>query len=98
MSLQFNEKGKFFTDWVQTSAVPATIQTSSQQIRGNIHVREGERLKDELDRDEAFLAVTDATVIGNDGRPLFECPFMAVNRSHVVWVRPEPAQPAADAG
>ncbi|MFH1185763.1 MAG: hypothetical protein V1755_12115 [Chloroflexota bacterium] len=91
--MKFDDKGKFYTDWVSKTAVQATLQTVGQLVRGTVHVREGERLKDELDRDEPFLAVTDATVVDAEGRTLFEGPFLAVRRSQIVWVMPEAADP-----
>ena len=98
MSLEFDEKGKFFTDVVPKVAVQATIQTVAQRVRGNVHVREGERLKDELDRDEPFLAMTDATVIAEDRQVLFQAPFLAVRRSQIVWVMPDPSESKGNAG
>jgi len=89
MSFEFDEKGKIFTDLITKIPVQAIIQTTSQLVRGKVHVRQGERLKDELDRDEPFLAVTDASVVGQDGQPLFETPFLAVSRSQIIWVIPE---------
>jgi hypothetical protein len=89
MTIEFDEKGKFFTDVVPKIAVHAVVQTTSQLVRGNVHVRQGERLKDELDRDELFLAVTDATMEGVDGKVLFQAPFLAVRRSQIVWVFPD---------
>ncbi len=89
MSLEFDEKGKFFTDIVPKVAVQVTMQTAGQLVRGNVHVREGERLKDELDREEPFLAMTDATVIEADGQVSFQVRFLAVRRSQIVWVMPD---------
>jgi hypothetical protein len=89
MNLEFDEKGKFYTNVVSKVAVHAAVQTTSQLVRGNIHVRQGERLKDELDRDELFLAITEASVLGSDGQILFETPFLAIRRSQIVWVMPD---------
>ena len=89
MTIEFDEKGKFFTDIVPKIPVHSVIQTIHQLIRGKVHVRQGERLKDELDRNDLFLAVTDATVIGVDGQVLFQAPFLAVRRSQIVWVLPD---------
>ena len=36
-----------------------------------------------------FIAITDVTVLGADGQTLFQAPFLAVHRSHIVWVIPE---------
>jgi hypothetical protein len=46
MSLRFDEKGKFFTEIVSKEAVEVIIQTPTNQLRGNIHIRPGERLRD----------------------------------------------------
>ena len=89
MSIQYDEKGKIFTDVVPKISVRAVVQTVVQQIRGRVHVREGERLKDELDRAEPFLAVTEASVLGPDGEVQFQAPFLAVQRSQIVWVLPD---------
>ncbi len=89
MGIQYDEKGKFFTDVIAKIPVDAVVQTTAQLIRGKVHVREGERLKDELDRDELFLAMTDASIMGTDGQLQFEAPFLAVRRSQIVWVLPD---------
>lgn len=93
MSIEYDEKGKFFTDVVPKMPVRAMVQTTAQLIRGNVHVREGERLKNELDRDELFLAVTDASVLGADGQVQFQAAFLAVRRSQIVWVFPDEPEP-----
>ena len=89
MTIEYDEKGKIFTDIVTKVAIPAIVQTTEHLIRGNVHVRRDERLKDELDRDELFLAITDANVIGADGQTLHQARFMAVRRAQIVWVMPE---------
>lgn len=96
MTVEYDEKGKIFTEVVPKIAIPAVVQTSAQLIRGNVHVRRDERLKDELDRDELFLAVTDASVIDSDGQTLHQARFMAVRRAQIVWVMP--AQGAEEVG
>jgi hypothetical protein len=88
MSLEFNEKGKYFTDIISKVAVPSVIQTVIQRIEGSVHVRLGGRVKDELDSSEPFLAVTNAKVFGLDGAVLYETDFMTVSRSQIVWVIP----------
>lgn len=88
MTIEYDEKGKFYTDIVKKLPVPVVIQTTSHLVRGLVHVREGERLKNELERAETFLAVTNATVYGADDKVLFSVPFMAVQRTQIVWVMP----------
>jgi hypothetical protein len=88
MTVEFDEKGKIFTEVVSKVAIPAMVQTTQHLIRGNIHVRRDERLKDELDRNEIFLAITEASIIGADGQTLHQSRFLAVHRSQIVWVMP----------
>jgi hypothetical protein len=88
MSLEFNEKGKYFTDIISKAAVSATIQTVMHRIEGFVHIRLGERVKNELDRNEPFLAVTSAKVFGPDGVVLYETDFMTVARAQIIWVIP----------
>jgi hypothetical protein len=88
MSLEFNEKGKYFTDIISKAAIPAIIQTTMQRIEGFIHVRLDGRLKDELDRNELFLAVTNAKIMNLDGSYLYETDFITVSRSQIIWVIP----------
>lgn len=89
MTIEYDDKGKIFTDIVSKTAVLATVQTTTHLVRGNIHVRRDQRIKDELDLDESFLAITDANILGADGQVVFHAPFLAVKRSHIVWVIPE---------
>jgi hypothetical protein len=92
MTFEYDEKGKFFTEIVSKVAIPATLQTTTHLIHGQIHVRKDQRIKDELDLNENFLAVTDVSVMGPDGQTLFQAPFLAVRRSHIIWVLPEQNQ------
>ena len=89
MSFDYDDKGKIFTEVVSKIAVYATIQTTTHMLRGRIHVRRDQRIIDELDVNENFIALTEVTVLSSDGQPLFQSPFLAVHRSHIVWVLPE---------
>ena len=89
MTIEYDEKGKRFTDIVTKRAVYATVQTITHLVRGYIHVRRDQRIKDELDLDETFLAITDVTMLAADGQVLFQAPFLAINRDHIIWVLPE---------
>ena len=88
MKTEFDEKGKVFTDVIPKVAIPAVVQTTQHLIHGNLHVRRDERLKDELDRDTLFLAMTDAKVMGADNQVIHEARFLAVRRTQIVWVMP----------
>ena len=65
MTLEFNEKGKYFTDIISKVAIPAIIQTVTHRIEGSVHIRLDGRVKDELDRNEPFLAVTETAADDN---------------------------------
>lgn len=96
MSIEFDTKGKYYTDVVRKLPVAAVIQTATQLIRGFVHVKDGERLKNELERDEKFLAVTDASVFAADGTVIFTAAFMAVQRDQIVWIMPAPGDKTED--
>ena len=89
MSIEYDEKGKIFTDIVSKIAIHATVQTTTHMMRGRIHVRKDQRIKDELDGHKGFLALTDVSVLGPDGQTLFQAPFLALRRTHIIWVIPE---------
>lgn len=88
MSIEYDEKGKFYTDVITKLPVSCLIQTTTHLMRGFVHVRQGERFKNELEREEIFLAVTNVSVLGVGDEVLFTTPFMAVKRSQIVWVMP----------
>jgi hypothetical protein len=89
MTIEYDEKGKFYTNVVTKVAVPSIIQTTTHLIRGFVHIRQGERFKNELETGENYIAVTDARVYDSDGRVLFSSPFLAVQRRQTVWIMPE---------
>ena len=89
MTIEYDDKGKIFTDFISKVAVHATVQTTTHLMRGRVHVRRDQRIKDELDLDESFLALTDVSVLAADGQVAFQAPFIAVKRTHIVWVIPE---------
>jgi hypothetical protein len=88
MTIEFNERGKYFTDIISKAAVSAVIQTTTHRIEGAIHVRVDGRVKDELDRPEAFLAVTDAKVFDVGGAIIHQADFMTISRAQIVWIIP----------
>jgi hypothetical protein len=88
MGIEFDDKGKFYTEIISKVTVPAMIQTTQQRIQGLVHIRPNGRFKDEMDTDEPFLAVTAAKVFDQAGEVLFEADFISVRRSQIVWVIP----------
>ncbi|MEJ2597611.1 MAG: hypothetical protein P8Z00_04720 [Anaerolineales bacterium] len=90
MGTRYDEKGKIFTDVVQKEPVRVVIQTTTmQRIKGQVYVKPDERVKDELNNPERFLAVTDANVYDQGGILINQCAFIAVNRDQIVWLIPQ---------
>lgn len=86
----FEEKGKIYTQVVSKSPIKIVLQTLTNRIYGNMYVRVGDRLKDELDSAVHFMAVTDVEVFDAAGVQLIlKTNFMAVNFQHIIWVVPE---------
>jgi hypothetical protein len=88
MTIEYDDKGKFYTDIIKKLPMPVVIQTVTHLVRGLVHVRDGERLKNELERTEMFLAVTNATIYSVGDKVLFTAPFMAIQRTQIIWIMP----------
>lgn len=88
MTIEYDDKGKFYTNVIQKVPVPAMVQTTTNLIRGLIHVRQDERLKDELESSEQFIAVTDVSVCDADGKVVYSSAFIALQKNQIVWVMP----------
>lgn len=88
MSIEYDEKGKYYTNVISKITVSSILQTTTHLIRGMVHVRQGERLKDELENDEKYVAVTDASVHDFNGNVVYSSPFMAVHKTQIVWIMP----------
>lgn len=88
MSIEYDEKGKFYTEVVSKIPTAVVIQTTTHLVRGLVHVRQGERLKDELERDERFIAVTNVNVHDANDKVCFSGPFMAILRAQIIWIMP----------
>jgi hypothetical protein len=85
----FEDKGKIFTDVVRTEKADVIIHTTTNIIiHGCLHIRLDNRLKDELDMDEAFVAITEAVVLDAQGNEIYKTDFLAVNRSQIVFLVP----------
>ncbi|HVN54125.1 MAG TPA: hypothetical protein VMT46_07320 [Anaerolineaceae bacterium] len=89
MITEFDDKGKIFTNVIAKKPVPAVVQTLTHRIHGEVHVRPSERLKDEMNRSEKFLAITDAIVYDTRGQEIYRCGFLTLNRDQIVWLIPD---------
>ena len=86
----FEGKGKIYTQVITKSPIKIVMQTTLHRIHGMMHVRVGDRVKDELDTADHFLAVTDAELFDISGTNLiFKTKFLAVNLNQIIWVIPE---------
>ena len=89
MITEFDDKGKIFTNVIAKKPVSAMVQTLTHRIHGDVHVRPSERLKDEMNRSEKFLAITNATVYDTRGQEIYRSNFLTINRDHIVWLIPD---------
>jgi len=88
MAIEYDKKGKLYTDVIRKAEMPAIIQTTTHLIHGLVHIKPGERLKDELDRGGLFLAVADASIHDADDNVIYNAPFLVVQRRQIVWIMP----------
>ncbi len=84
----FEDKGKIFTDVIQKKPVEVIIHTRDQRITGTIHIRPQERLIDEMQKTELFIAVTNASIHDLNGELILETKFMVVHRDQISWIVP----------
>ena len=90
MKYHVDEKGKVFTDYVSKEPLQVIIQTSTNRISGVVHVSHGTRLKDELNDQGYFIAITDAAVFDAAGQvEEFHSAFLALGRDAIIWLIPE---------
>lgn len=87
MSDESNSPDQGFRPLLATVQYPVVIQTAQNRIRGKLHARENERIKDALNSNELFIAITDARIFDADGvLELKRSDFLAINRQHVIWI------------
>ena len=99
MDYRVDDKGKFFTAHVTKLRLPITTCIGNWIVEGTVHLKSDNRLKDELNDGETFIAITQARVreIGSD-KPVYESEVLIVHKNQIVWVFPrEPAMPPTEA-
>ncbi|MDZ4158761.1 MAG: hypothetical protein U1B80_03135 [Anaerolineaceae bacterium] len=89
MYSSFDEKGKLFTDVIPKEPIDVTVQTTSHRIHGQIHIRPNARLKDELNQNDRFIALTQAVVYGGEGSVLYRAAFMLLQCENIIWIIPD---------
>jgi len=88
MVTPFDDKGKIFTQVISKKPVEVLIQMGAQTIRGTIHVRPSERVIDEFNHAQGFMAVTDAAIMDANRVVLYECAFLTLNVDQITWIIP----------
>ncbi len=87
MAQEIDDKGKIFTEEVQKQPVQVIIQTRNNRIHGTMHKRSDNRMIDKLNKEGAFIPLTDVTVMDVDGKTeLLKNDFLALNLSEIIWL------------
>jgi len=86
---EFDDKGKIFTNIITKQPIRVIVQTEKYRIHGQMHITPSERLKDELNGSDQFVAVTNATVFDAAGNVTYRSNFLTLNRDFIVWLIPE---------
>jgi len=88
MYTQFEEKGKIFTQKITKEQKKVIIQTLQQKIIGTIHIQMDNRLIDELNGSNQFLAITDANIFDLENKMIHQSDFLSINTDQIIWVLP----------
>ena len=89
MFSQSDPKMKIFTNIIAKEPLKVTIQTATNQLEGNIYIRPEERLKDEMNQYDQFIAVTDVKIYNLQHEIVMESKFIILNRDQIIWIAPE---------
>lgn len=80
-------KERGFRPFVNTVQYPVIIQTLHNRIHGNLHTRESERIKDAVNSNELFIAITNVQIFDSDGViEMKKSDFLAINRQNIIWI------------
>jgi hypothetical protein len=89
MEYRVNEKGKVFTTRVTKRRLLVTACVRNWIIEGAVHLSGDNRLKDELNDSETFVAVTEAELFHAQGEPpAYKTPVVIVQKSDIAWIFP----------
>ena len=98
MDMRYDDKGKFYTSRVTKRAAQVLVCAQEMLISGTMHLLLENRVKDELDSEGHFIAITNAQVRERDsGRVLANDQTLILNKEHITWVVPceDTNEPAA---
>ena len=88
MVTQYDEKGKIFTSIITKKPAEVIIHTLLHKITGVLHYRPDNRLIDELNSTNLFLAVTNGKVYDQNNNLLYQSDFITINTNQIIWVIP----------
>ena len=86
MTSEYDEKGKIFTHVVHKDILYVRVQTVTHLITGEMYIEHEQRIKDQLEIAEQFIAITAAKVFSLDGTLTYQADFLTLNRAHIVWL------------
>ncbi len=101
MNYRIDPKGKVFTTHVTKRSLAVILSLGNSIIHGMVYLMADNRLKDELNEGEQFIAVTDAQVYQPGSEtPIYESPTLIVNKQQIGWIFPkepvvQPEEPLA---
>jgi Family of unknown function (DUF6812) len=96
MEFRVDAKGKYFTTHVSKQSVAVVARVQDSIIQGAVHLAPDNRLKDELNNNESFIAVTDAQVLdANSRRVVYSMPVLILNKSQIDWIFPRETAPSS---
>lgn len=89
-------KGKYFSNLVYKDQIKVSIRTPSGCLEGYLHIQPNLRLKDVLNNDETFIALTDGNIglPGGQGSKSFD--FLALNKDQIIFVIEEEREDELD--
>ncbi|MGB8646914.1 MAG: hypothetical protein WCF84_16880 [Anaerolineae bacterium] len=89
MDQRFDEKGKYYTTRIHKRSAPVQALVNGMRISGMIHLLQDNRIKDELNNGEHFIAITQAEIRDlSTGVVVAKDETAIVNKDHVVWIIP----------
>ena len=89
MGIEYDEKGKIFTNVVTKRSIPILAQIPGQRVRGNLHVSPESRITDAMNAPDEFVAITDASILGETGEVQYRSKLLILNRASILWLIPE---------
>jgi len=90
MNYQLDQLGKYFTEHIHKQLVPIMALVQGTVVSGNMHLLPNNRVKDELNNGERFIAITEAQVHDVQSCALlYEGAVLLLNKDHITWLIPK---------